>query len=164
MKPRLSGTAPQIPSSGWIFANAPTTPKDRNSTHAVWTEVLSAEARLAPAVTGALCSAFDRLRDDVGPACSSERQHKVNDLRLPLWSWSEAQSLEQLQHRSVFGQHVRHQFLKPRLAGKVGQMTGQGRADAEPLIAIDDEKCHLGPSGLHDDVASTSGNCTPPVF
>jgi hypothetical protein len=68
---------------------------------------------LAPTVTGALCSVFDSLRDHVGPAGSSEPQHKVNDLRLPLWSWCEAQSLEQLQHRSVFRQHVRHQFLEP---------------------------------------------------
>jgi hypothetical protein len=27
---------------------------------------------------------------------SNERQHKVNDLRFPPWSWCEAQSLEQL--------------------------------------------------------------------
>src|SRR3954470_21108134 len=68
MRLRLSVTARQIPSFGWIFPNAPTTPRDRNATHAVWTEVLSAEARLAPAVTGALCSALDSLRDDVDPA------------------------------------------------------------------------------------------------
>jgi hypothetical protein len=42
-------------------------------------------------------SRFDhRLRDHVGAAGSSERQHKVNDLRLPLWPGCEAQSLEQL--------------------------------------------------------------------
>jgi hypothetical protein len=57
---------------------------------------LLAEARPAPAITGALCSAFDSLRDDVGPAGSNKRQHKVNDLRLPLRSCCEAQFLEQL--------------------------------------------------------------------
>lgn len=37
--------------------------KDSSATHAVWTEVLSAEARLATAVTGALCSAFGSCAD-----------------------------------------------------------------------------------------------------
>jgi hypothetical protein len=36
------------------------------------------------------------LRDDEDFARSNERQHEVNDLRLSLWRWSEAQSLEQL--------------------------------------------------------------------
>ena len=57
-----------IPSFGSIFTNASTMLKDRNATHVVWTEVMCVEARLAPAVTGALCSAFDSLRDEVDPA------------------------------------------------------------------------------------------------
>ena len=51
-----------------------------------------------------------------------------------------------------------------RGSGKVGQMAREGGADALALIAIDDEECHLGPPGVHDDITSASRNNTLPVF
>jgi hypothetical protein len=69
----------------------------RRSSQSAWSAATAVETvSRSGATTGALYSAFDRLRDHVGPAGSSKRQPKVNHLRLPLWSRCEAQSLEQL--------------------------------------------------------------------
>ena len=41
---------------------------------------------------------------------------------------------------------------------KLDEMTHQDRTNSFSLPSIDDDKCHLSPSGLEDNISAASGN------
>ena len=70
----------------------------------------------------------------------------------------EAELSEYFYHRGVFGQNFCRQFLQSGIARDLDEMTHQDRADAASLPGIDDDKCHLGPPRLENNVPAASGD------
>jgi hypothetical protein len=64
--------------------------------------------------------------------------------------------LEHFQHRDIFRQDVRNQFLDPGVAGELREMAHQSRADALSLIVINHCESDLGSFRPHDDVTSAA--------
>ena len=79
-------------------------------------------------------------------------------LRISARGGRESELFKYFSHRDVLGQNLSRQFLQSGFARKPGQMTHQDRADATSLPGIDNDKCHLGPPGLEDNVPAASGN------
>jgi len=79
----------------------------------------------------------------------------MDRLRLGVEDGLEAELGEYSQHRRVFGQNFRCQFLQSGSPSDFDEMTHQNRADASRLPGIDDDKGHLGPPGRKDNVSST---------
>src|SRR5258708_28271735 len=69
---------------------------------------------------------------------------------------AEAEFSEYSYHRGVFGQDFCRQFLQSGVACDPDEMTHQDRADAAALPCIDDDKCHLGPPRLENDVPAAA--------
>lgn len=63
---------------------------------------------------------------------------------------------EDLQHRDVFRQDLRDQFLQPGIPSDRGKMAHQRGTDPLSLVFIDQCERYLSSSGLNDDVATTA--------
>src|SRR5260221_3604425 len=68
----------------------------------------------------------------------------------------EAELSEYFYHRGVFGQDFCRQFRQSDVACARDEMTNQDRADAAALPCIDDDKCHLGPPRLENNVPAAA--------
>src|ERR1700704_427601 len=77
-------------------------------------------------------------------------------LGISAWGGAEAELSEYFYHRGVFGQDFCHQFLQSGVACDLDEMTHQDRADAAALPYIDDDKCHLGPPRLENNVPAAA--------
>src|SRR6266849_7409616 len=77
-------------------------------------------------------------------------------LGIPAWGGAEAELSEYLYHGCVLGQNLCRQFLQPGIVCDLDEMTHQDRADAASLPGIDDDKRHLGPSRLEDNVPAAA--------
>src|ERR1700704_6050002 len=77
-------------------------------------------------------------------------------LGISAWGGAEAELSEYFYHRGVFGQDFCHQFLQSGVACDLDEMTHQDGADAAALPYIDDDKCHLGPPRLENNVPAAA--------
>lgn len=71
--------------------------------------------------------------------------------------------LENLQHRCVFGQDLRDQFVQAGPACQLSKMAHQDRSEPLSLVIVDHRKRDFGPAGLCHDVASAAYNRAPSV-
>src|SRR5258708_35862636 len=74
------------------------------------------------------------------------------------WGGAEGELSEYSYHRGVFGQDFCRQFLHSGVACDLDEMTHQDRADAAALPCIDDDKCHLGPPRLENNVPAAAAD------
>src|SRR5258708_37078136 len=72
------------------------------------------------------------------------------------WGGAEGELSEYSYHRGVFGQDFCRQLLESGVACDLDEMTHQDRADAAALPCIDNDKCHLGPSRLVNNVPAAA--------
>src|SRR5438552_1830658 len=79
-------------------------------------------------------------------------------LGIPAWAGAEAELSEYFNHSCVLGENFCCQFLQSGIASDLDEMAHQDRANAASLPGIDDDKRHLGPSRLEDNVAAAPGD------
>src|SRR5437879_3094689 len=77
-------------------------------------------------------------------------------LGISAWGGAEAEFSEYFYHRGVFGQNLCRQLVQSGIARDLDEMTHQDRADATALPCIDDDKCHLGPPRLENNVPAAA--------
>src|SRR2546423_304633 len=76
----------------------------------------------------------------------------------------EAELPEQLQHRAIFRQYFRRQFLKARLTRQDSQMAHKDCPDALTLVGVDDDERHLCATWLDVDVTAAAHDSRPPIL
>src|SRR3981081_3368832 len=77
-------------------------------------------------------------------------------LGISAWGRAEAELPKYFYNRGFFGQNFCRQLLQSGVACDLDEMTHQDRADAAALPCIDDDKCHLGPPRLENNVPAPS--------
>jgi hypothetical protein len=88
----------------------------------------------------------------------------VHDPGRPTGTQAEPAFLKHLQHRSVFRQNLRNQFLETGLAGNRGEMVHQCRANTLSLVLIDHGESNLGRPWPHDNVTRAADDYWSPTF
>ena len=71
--------------------------------------------------------------------------------------------LKDLKHRLVVRQDLGGEFAQPGFASNGGEVTHQCRADALPLILVDDSKSHFSLPRPGDDIAGATDDFRSPT-
>ena len=94
---------------------------------------------------------------------SGEGERYMHHTGFALRRHRQSTMLENLQHRGVFGQDLRDEFVQAALARQLPKMTHQDRSEPLSLVIVDHRKRDFGPAGLCHDVASAAYNRLPSV-
>jgi len=88
----------------------------------------------------------------------------LHDAKPTLSCRREPASLEYSQHRDIFRQNIRDQFIDSGLAGNRAEMPHQYRPDTLTLIRIYDGESHLCLRRLADDISRSPDDHRSPAF
>src|SRR6185437_12698765 len=83
-------------------------------------------------------------------------ERNVHGPGFALHAGPQAAFLKHLKHRLVVRQDFGGEFVQPSFASNRGEVAHQSRADAPPLILVDDGESHLRLAGLGDDITGAT--------